>query len=44
MVLDRIIKYLLRTNYLKIKEIAKIFGVDQSTICDIKAKRTWYYV
>jgi predicted XRE-type DNA-binding protein len=35
---------LLKEKRLKQKEIAEIFGVSSSTICDIKHKRTWSHI
>ena len=40
----RIIKYLLRTNYLTQKDIAKIFHVNHRTISYIKLKKLWCHV
>lgn len=40
----RIIKYLLKTNYLTQIEISKIFEVNKSTINDIKMHKTWTHV
>jgi len=40
----RIIKYLLKNSEISKPNIAKIFNVSVSNICDIHAKRTWYYI
>jgi len=40
----RVIKYLLKTNYLTQKEIGEIFDVNKKTIGAIKRNKTWKYI